>query len=160
MNPWLPVFRRVLLPAVFLVVLLLQTIGVPFIGEELADGFPEYAYLLTPYLAVVSAGFVCVQVGVAAAWSLAGLASRGKLYTAAAVKRAAVMAAANGAATVLALLLAGHLHYVVGEGNPASLFAFGSAILVGLACTMLSISLRGRLQEGTQMETAARPEEG
>ncbi|MCC9193715.1 DUF2975 domain-containing protein [Arthrobacter sp. zg-Y916] len=159
MNPWLPVFRRVLLPAVFLFVLLLQTMGVPFIGGELADEFPEYAYLLPPYLTVVSAGFVCMQVAVAAAWSLAGLASRGRLYTAAAVTRTAIMAAASGTATVLALLLAGHLHYVVGEGNPASLFAFGSAILAGLACTVLSISLRGRLLEGRHLETSAGPEE-
>lgn len=147
---------RVLLILTFLLILVAQTVLVPAVGGDLAVSFPEYAYLLRPYAAVVISGFACVQIAAGAAWLLVGLTAQGN--TRRAVACASVLAAACGAATLLAVLLAWHLFFVVHEGNPATLFALGAAVVTGAALTVLAVNLRGRLDPsgGTARRTPGR----
>ncbi|MBD7994341.1 DUF2975 domain-containing protein [Arthrobacter sp. Sa2CUA1] len=145
MNRPVRVQLRVLLALFFLLLLLAQIMLVPTLGRELADSYPEYAYLLLPYVSVVISGLACVQAAVLAAWCLVGLIPAGPAVSLRAQAWATVMALACGAATVLAVLLAWHMFAVVQQGNPASLFALGSAVMAGTVMTLLSLSLRARL---------------
>ncbi len=147
---------RVLLILAFVLILVAQTVLVPAVGGDLAVSFPEYAYLLRPYAAVVISGFACVQIAAGAAWLLAGLTAPGNTRRAGAC--ATVLAAACGAATLLAVLLAWHLFFVVQQGNPATLFALGAAVVTGAVLTVLAVNLRRRLRpsEGTALRSAGR----
>lgn len=144
---------RVLLILIFVLILVAQTVLVPAVGGDMAASFPEYAYLLRPYAAVVISGFACGQIAAGAAWLLLGLTAEGNNRRA--VACATVLAAACGAAALLAVLLAWHLFFVVQEGNPATLFGLGAAVVTGAILTVLTVNLRGRLGRagGTGMRT-------
>lgn len=135
---------RAMLAVLFVLILLAQFILVPAVGRDLAVSFPEFASLRTPYTAVVVSGLACGQLALVTAWCLLTLAVRG-----AAPSRllawAAVMTGAAATATLLAVLLAWHLFFAVGQGNPATLAAFGFFICSGTAMTLTAFAVRRRI---------------
>lgn len=86
--------------------LLAQVVFIPWIAWASAQDFPEVTYLAIPYAALAIGTVACAQVILVAAWKLAGMIQRGRIFDEAALKWVNLMVNAAVVATALVAIVA------------------------------------------------------
>ena len=142
---------RVLLAAMFAVLVLLQLVGLPGQFSHMAEQDPASAYLRWPLTAVTIFWVLCVQVVVVATWQLLTLVKDDRIFSDASSRWVDTIVWAVAAAWVV--LGFGSLYLALGFEEP------GNAILVFLvdvAATvflLLLVVMRSLLRQATALRT-------
>jgi hypothetical protein len=136
---------RVMLAALLVGSVFVQTVMVALFAKDLEDLDPEYAYLRTPILTIIVLCLVAIQVVLVCTWRLLSMVRRGKVFSHAAFRYVDVIIGAIVAGALLifafgALLAPGEavppgFVLLVGGGGAATL---GIALVVGVIRMLLA----------------------
>jgi hypothetical protein len=136
---------RVVLVALLGGSVFVQTVMAWLVGKDLEDLDPDYAYIRTPFLAIMVLGILACQVVLVCVWRLVSMVRRGTVFSLAAFRYVDVIIGAIVAAAVLTFGLGVLL--APGEAVPpgvvlliggVGLAILGVALVVGVLRTLLA----------------------
>lgn len=160
MNKFFIAILRLGISATFLAGLFGQIVVVPTAAADYAHVWPGFRPHETFYVTLTILGIVCVQLVLAAAWVLLGMIERDAIFNDRAFLWLDVIIGATGAATLIAVAVAGHLLFANIPEPPgqdmALLGTFGAVVLcvgAGAAFAMIVAILRGLLRKATDLQT-------
>lgn len=143
---------RVLLVVILAGSLAGQILFFPVLAGQLAETYPELAWLQWPLLAVVVLVILVAQVAVLAIWVLLTMVEQDNVFSAKAFRWVDVIIAAGIADAAFVLGVNGFLSLQV-HANPPGLMLFLLALTVGgasLAC--LTVVMKGLLQKASSLQ--------
>lgn len=145
---------RVVIGAVFLVILLAQCVLLPAYAGEAASSFPEAAFLRWPVLVLAIAALVPVQVALVCIWRLLTMVREDTVFSRRAFRYVDVVigAAASTAGIAVALIV---LMETSGVGNVSEVpLTLAAVVAVGIA--LLVVVLRALLAKAVALDDEAR----
>lgn len=143
---------RVLLVVILAGSLAGQILFFPVLAGQLAETYPELAWLQWPMLAVVVLVILVAQVAVVAIWVLLAMVVHDNVFSARAFRWVDVIIAAGIVDAVLVLWVNAFLSLQV-HANPPGLMLFLLALTVGgaaLACMM--VVMKGLLRKASSLQ--------
>ncbi|MFI6815671.1 DUF2975 domain-containing protein [Nonomuraea sp. NPDC050328] len=105
-----------------------QAVMLPLLAKDMEGLNPDYAYLRTPFLAIVFLGAVTAQVVLVCVWRLVTMVRRGTVFSTAAFRYVHIVIGAIVAAAVLTFAM-------------AVLLAPGEAVAPGIVLLICGVSL-------------------
>lgn len=157
MNSFFTLLARIGLVAAFLAALCVQVVALPgFLHGGLQWNRGDGVEWISVYVVAAILGLVCVEVVLASAWVLLGMARRGELLSGRACRWVDTIIAATAAALLMAAAASVHL-LTTGPTIRSSIRAdeFRIAVLLlgaGLGFGILMIVLRRLLRRGTELK--------
>jgi len=153
MSRILVLVLRILLALVTIGLLFAQIVVIPIASLEFGRDFGSTAvgvfYTVTG-IAVVA----CIEVALVATWVLLGMVRRDAIFSARAFRGVDVIIGAGIAATIVLMVVAAHLYFVVEPrlDAPGVIVLAGTAVLCAAAFVALMVVMRGLLAQATALQ--------
>ncbi len=139
---------RMLLSGALVVLLLLQTVALPWISGIMAHDLPGEAHMRWPILALAILGLGCVQAGVVCTLALLGFTRRGEVFSLRAVRWVdGIIGAFLAAALVCLATIVYQTSTVVGP--PIWMLLLLVGVVAGIGMAMLMVVMRTLLLQAT-----------
>ena len=152
MNSFASAALRLPIALLVLLGLVVQALLLPLTASALVSGYPELGWVVVPYLVMGILTVLCGQVVMVAIWALLAMVEDGRIFSGRALVWVDIIIGAGVVATLLVLLVAGHLWFVVGQGAPPGIgFGLVAGIVAGTGFVLLMVVMRGLLRTATTM---------
>ena len=142
---------RISLVALFVVLLVLQTVSLPGQFAYMAEHDPELAYLRWPLLAFSVVELACVQVVIVCTWRLLTMVRADRIFSADAFVWVNVILGAM--VTAWTLFAGGAAYVAAGSDDPGLPLLLFVIVLVGGVMVLLLVVMKALLRQATTLRT-------
>lgn len=143
---------RVLLAGAFLVIALLQVVGLPWLSGVMARDLPAEAYMRWPILTLAVLGLGCVQVGIVCTLRLLGFTRSGEVFSPRALRWVDGLTGAFLAGSLVCLATIVYQSFTVG-GPPVWMLMLLCGVVLGVGMALLMSVMRTLLVQATGLRT-------
>ncbi|HEX7660608.1 MAG TPA: DUF2975 domain-containing protein [Pseudonocardiaceae bacterium] len=149
---------RALIVITALIALYGQVIVIPTSASDMAEEYPDLAYLAVPYAILAIIGVACVEAALVAVWKLLSMARKDAIFGERAFLWVDVIIGAASVATLIAAGVAVHL-WVIPTISITAMVMFGlvmqasAAAFAGFAFVLLMLVMRGLLRKATRLRS-------
>lgn len=143
---------RALLSVAVVVVLLLQTVFLPWLSGEMAQDLPAEAHMRWPILTLAILGLLCVQVVIVCTIRLLGFVRDGRVFTSGALGWVDGIIGAFAAGGLVCLATITYQSMTIG-GPPLWMLALWGGVLAGAGLALLVWVMRALLVQATTLRT-------
>jgi len=144
---------RVLLAVVLLGLLGAQGMYFPTLADQMAQSYPELAWMQWPMLAVVVLGILATQIAVVAVWVLLSMVESERVFSAKAFGWVDVIIAACALDAVLVLGIGAYLTFGIHACPPSLLLLLSGLAVGGATVAVLMVVMKGLLRQASTMQS-------